>query len=186
MPRLSSIYKLPAQQQSPSRCTKAVASQIEESKTALDNVKNTMVEMENEIARLRDHVQTLEAQAVHLKFERSANHMRLDAEERNRNHLRRIARKYSRYSSPTLGIFRDPGNLTALTPIVNQQDEERWFGWVTEELQFATEMREVIKRNSTRASKSAGSKRSRDDGSSGSDDGSSGSDDGASKRLRSQ
>lgn len=157
------------------------ASQIEESKTALDNVKNTMVEMENEIARLRDHVRTLEAQAVQLKLERSANYMRLNAEERNRDHLRSIARKYRRYSSTTLGIFRDPGIPNVFTPLVHQHYEERWFGWVTKELQFATEMREVIKRDrdSTRASKLADSKRSRDDGSSGSDDG-------ASKRLRSQ
>jgi hypothetical protein len=147
----------------------AGASQIEESKSALDKVKNTMVEMENEIARLRDYVQTLEDLVENLKLERSANYDRLDAGERNRNRLMTISRKYEKYSSSTLGTFLDPRDDTYIFPPTRRQQlEGKWFEWAAKELQFATEMREVIKRvdgASTGASESAGSKRSFDESS---------------------
>ena len=73
----------------------AQASQIEESKTALDKVKDTMIEMEDEIARLRDQVQTLKVQTASYEREQSRNKLLLEADKRNRKHLMAISKNYN-------------------------------------------------------------------------------------------
>jgi hypothetical protein len=143
-------------------------SQTTVSKTAL---KNTIVELEDEMARQRRHIQRLEAQTAQLKSERSANYKRLKAEERNRKRLETISRMYKKYSSSTLGTFMDPGLISIVYPSTQREQlEEEWFKWATKELQFATEMRDTFKRvhgSSTGASESTCSKRFCDDSSSG-------------------
>lgn len=149
----------------------AEASQIEESKMALDNVKNTITEMEDKVEHQRHHIQSLKAQNKFLRRQRREDILLLEADKRNRMHLTEISREYNEYRGSISGTFANPNDfLQVYTPTKRQQMEKKWFEWVKKELQFAKEMRETFKRvegSSTGVSGSTCSKRFCDDSSSG-------------------
>jgi hypothetical protein len=165
-----SLSDPPAQRPSSSRCTMAQTPRITEPTTTPNKVNNTSVRTEDDIARQGDHyIQRLEAQAADYKRERSTNKLRLEAETRNRGHLKRLSRMYHRDRRSILGTFLAiKRSRSIFEPARRQRLEVEWFKWVEKELQFAKEVREAFKRVDGCRNAS-----------------SSGSDDGARKRFRS-
>lgn len=150
---------------------------------ALDEAKDNIAKMSDEMNAQQDKIKELQAQVAEYRRKQSDNQILLRSENRFRGYLETLSTVDYR-SGPRMVMFPPP-YICMMRPHVQSRreaEEEVWVEWAKKELQFAKEMREAFERvggSSTGASESAGSKRSRDGDSSGSNDG-------ASKRLCSQ
>lgn len=135
---------------------------------ALDEVKATLTDLRNENEKLKNKNKELEAKLRNHEHERPGVKRLLEAEERNRGYLRRLAARYG--ADQLTGYeFSDPRSIAGGI-LLKKLQEERWFEWFEKELQFAKEMREAYSRvngkEGTAAKEigSVGKKRRRADG----------------------